>query len=95
MRLEQDEQDRGGAVVWTIRRGKVTHGLSELHRYMGGGLTFCQKKIPADPKRIVETSLIAVPECDRCKVLSESGASVADVLKQVVADAMERVRGVA
>lgn len=90
-----ETMERGAKIVWTIKRAGVTHGLSEAHRYMIGGETYCRKRLPTDSARLVDTTIIAVADCDRCKVLHESGASVAEVLRQVVEDAMEHIRGAA
>lgn len=84
---DETKLERGTPVVWSLRHGKRTSGLSEKHRILDGRKTFCMDEIPADLSRLVDLRLpIHVEVCQRCEQRYASGADLSSAFKSLLDD---------
>lgn len=86
--LEKDAQ-----VAWVEKRVvngiPITDGISEIHRVLDDGLTYCQQRIP-EPERHFHV-LSALSPCLRCLRLFGGEFTQEQIIESVVGEVMENV----
>lgn len=78
--------ETGKRLIWTLKRGEVTSGLSQAHRYLALDKTYCSLKIPP-AERMVPTDLLVVPICERCERLHAARTTIAGAFSDLLSSA--------
>lgn len=87
---DMETVEPGQRIVWTLKKYGATCGLSEAHRVLGNGRTFCMEEIPP-VSRLVATEILVVEDCHRCAVLHENAADFTGAMRSLIDDARRAV----